>query len=193
MKLSLAVGALLLVALGVGACSSDSEKAAESECQTAGPGFATCKGGWFHRTSAEQCTATPVSSCAQGCESHPSCGKPNAVCAPVGYGGCQCKTSCQTDAECAKGNICVCGDTSGFCVTASCTSDADCGTGLRCASYSSLSTCGGDISRFGVLMGGLACQTPEDECAGDGDCATGQRCTLGAGHRICADPLPCSS
>ncbi len=184
--------------VSVGACGSDSsdDSGANGACEAPkdlGAGFEGCKGGWFHRKTAGTCPQTPASSCGPGCESHPDCGKPYSICAVVGYGGCQCATSCQTDADCGVGKLCACGGDGGVCVTASCTSDADCDSGMQCASYSSLSTCGGGISRYGVLMGGLACQTANDECAGDGDCPSGQRCTLGTGNRVCAEPLPCSS
>lgn len=80
-----------------------------------------------------------------------------------------------------------------MCIRASCTSDADCGKGLRCASYPTLVKCGYEVERYGVTMGGLACQTAKDECASSDECPTDQLCTAIDGVRVCMAAQPCSS
>lgn len=190
-----ALGALLLVASACGS-STESSSGTSHACGAAsdlGSGFEQCKGGWFHRATATACSGAPSGYCDPSCQSDPRCSQPNVQCKPVGYGGCQCITTCATDADCQSGEVCVCGGQSGICITASCTSDADCGKGLSCASYSSTDTCGFGQTRYGVIMGGLACQSAADACTGDGDCKSGQRCVLDSGKRVCTAPLPCSS
>lgn len=95
-------------------------------------------------------------------------------CAPV-EGGIGDTPHCETDAECATDEACVCGlsytdpsigpdsiDASGawnVCLAAECRSADDCG-GWPCA-----------LSRHGcALADGLFCMSPADECASDMDC-----------------------
>ena len=103
---------------------------------------------------------------------HGYCLLPNAGQLPIR----QCGYGCTTDAECADGQICVCGSFIGTCRTASCVTDADCGEKLLCASY---------VNNI-CMDSGFACQNSADECVSSEDCPT-TFCELGEdGVRRCS-------
>jgi hypothetical protein len=84
---------------------------------------------------------------------------------------------CLTDADCASGTICKCGDNGGVCINATCSLDSDCPAGAEClpVQISTLPGCpfGGDES--------FACQNTADECVRDVDCPP----TASGGSRFC--------
>jgi hypothetical protein len=189
--------ALSLLPAMVG-CSSDvtTESQAPS-CDGAAPfiaagmdsGYVQCKGGWFHRPEVKTCGSTlpravmctDPNAMTSTCKTDSDCQeKPNGFCLDTPWVGCGCAYGCTTDADCAPGAMCMCGDPVGTCVaTTGCKKDADCGPGLRCATYTDNPGCGGLA---------FACQTTDDKCTGDGDCPSGQMCTLQNGHRECVTP-----
>jgi hypothetical protein len=160
-------------------------------------GLAPCGAGVLHRFAQVDCApAVPVPACenisydsdaglrAGECLGDEDCrAAPNGYCnvdlRPTSDVGCACAYGCIRDADCGKGQICLCGTPAGQCVTGSCTTDSDCGAGLLCLSYNVL--CGNET--------GFACQTPLDQCATDADCASccgGGTCQLSFdGHRTC--------
>ncbi len=101
-----------------------------------------------------------------------------ATAKPHGFCEHSCRYGCVNDAECASGEICLCGDLIGRCVEATCTVDGDCGEGFVCQRYDGL-TDGGralcDIERF-------ACQTADDSCGSDVDCGERTFCNADSGR-----------
>jgi hypothetical protein len=88
-----------------------------------------------------------------------------------------CQYGCVIDAECAAGQVCVCGDPVGRCETAHCTSNADCGDGFACLQWQGDACPGYDVS----------CETSRDQCRTDEDCNPGQSCYLeDDGRHLCA-------
>lgn len=150
----------------------------------AGAGYEQCEGGPIHRPSVEECAsslprADKIAPPVEGgdCASDADCtAMPHGYCEPgIQLPGLFCSYGCVNDAECGAGNICLCGDPVGSCVTASCTSDQDCGAGLRCQSYDGSHGCG---------FVSFACQTPSDTCGSDADCA-GAYCDGSSGTFTC--------
>lgn len=137
-----------------------------------GAGYERCgPDGPVHRPRVEQCesslprpSARIIAPPGDGqCLSDADCtDMPHGYCTEGGQlpGG-FCAYGCVKDSECPSGNICVCGDPVGHCVSSTCTSNADCGAGLRCQSYDPSHGCG---------MESFACQTPDDTCESDADC-----------------------
>ncbi len=99
------------------------------------------------------------------CERDSDCVKqPHGYCGWGQYAA-FCTYGCTVDAECAPGQLCVCGSPVGHCEFAGCTTDADCVEPLLCSR--TLTECGG--ARF-------VCQTPADQCRGSDDCADDALC-----------------
>ena len=107
-----------------------------------------CGGGGSGCTLATECTDQPNGYCLED---------PGMM----GSKQCGCFYGCTTDAECAAGHVCLCGDPIGRCVPSSCTSDADCTPGNLCGSY--------DPSK-GCDQIALACHTDGDACGSSQDC-----------------------
>jgi hypothetical protein len=149
-------------------------------------GYEQCDNGSLHRREIKECPSKlPRPSDAKivppvegQCTSDADCADmPHGYCSSGGQlPGTFCAYGCVKDSECGAGNICLCGDPVGRCVSASCTSDQDCGAGLRCQSYDQSHGC--DILRF-------SCQSPQDECGGDADCAGGI-CDGSSGTFVCS-------
>lgn len=152
-------------------------------------GFDLCAGGNFRRRTIQECPSLVPrdgETCNDGgvgsCTTDAECPGTNAYCATYDFeGGCGCQTGCTSDAECGVGNICLCGDPIGRCVSATCTSDADCG-GLECRSWDQSGGCGSVD---------FTCQAAADACGADSDCESGL-CMVGEdGVRAC-DPGGCA-
>ncbi len=137
-----------------------------------GNGVIQCDG-FTHRTETATCPSKlprpeavpaqqPMPECAYDadCTAHP-----NGYCDVGGGGqvpGPFCSYGCTKDNECTEGQICLCGDPVGRCVSASCTTDASCAAGSLCRSYDSTRGC-----QFTSFI----CQNPADECGSDAECA----------------------
>ncbi len=106
------------------------------------------------------------------------------VCGPSGTTGtaCGCWYGCTTDADCASGEVCLCGDPVGQCVPATCATDADCDGGLCTVRETSGST---------TYWYAAECET-DDECDAEGafGCPAGQVCTSNgsSGRKECSEP-----
>jgi hypothetical protein len=159
-----------------------------------GGGFESCAEGFMHRPGAGTCSlpaqllrcdpaqSVDVSACATDAD---CTARANGYCAARGaYPGglndpCLCKYSCQSDADCDPGSICLCtGTGGGVCVRASCTTDADC-HGTFCASASS----------DGCLAPPqFHCFSASEGCKVDSDCSPTQYCQFDSisGKRRCA-------
>lgn len=162
------------------ACGAD---VSEYTCESSSPmiagqdtGFQRCDSGFIHRPATAACTsvlprATEI--CAEGagaCSTDADCAdQPNGFCASGFDGGCSCRAGCITDADCAAGSICQCGDPVGRCVKADCTTDADCDAGL-CATA--------QVGDPGCGTTEFVCQTGDDECVVDADCEDGTSCVV---------------
>jgi hypothetical protein len=137
----------------------------------------------YHRGGESQC-ATPraAGSCTPGnagdlflCSSDSDCteGGANGRCTSSGGGpaGCSCTyDTCQTDADCGKGELCVCHGSAysyggSSCMSGNCRVDSDCGVGEYCSPAHGTSGCG--------YVSGYYCHTQKDECTNDSDCASG--------------------
>lgn len=107
---------------------------------------------------------------------------PNGYCtASLWSSTCYCNYGCVRDSDCSAGQICVCGDPIGHCVSSTCSSDHDCGQGL-CLSYDASPGC--QVTAF-------ACQTTMDSCVSNADCVNaGGYCALVNGAHVCV-PSQC--
>jgi len=124
-----------------------------------------------------------VAGVACNCEfAHPLCadGTPDdcngQVCDPgqscvdyFGNGYCGCQGQCREDADCGRGEVCLCASSNGtieltsinHCVPADCAVERDCAGDLRCKV--SRGDCGSVES--------VRCTTPADDCVSDDDCS----------------------
>ncbi len=151
-------------------------------------GYASCAGDYY--PSRYVVTELPEACVAETYLDYDSQCEDDAACDGDTCDGFFCRrpSPCQTDAECAGGEACVCagkygaGDTVGLsgnlCLPAECRSADDCG-GLPCA-----------IGYDGFWVGsvqGLFCHTPDDECTTAADCPDGQYCRYGTTeqHWVC--------
>jgi len=137
-------------------------------------GWVRCDNGVVHRESAGHCSISST------LPSPADCGGcldvPNAWCLrTTPFGGNECVSGCETDADCGTGEICYCDAPGGRCVAADCTTDADCSKGSLCATY-----VGPPNPACGFHVAGVACQTEADRCTGD-EC----NCALVNGRRDC--------
>ena len=109
---------------------------------------------------------------------------PNGYCQPVVPGrSTMCAYGCRIDTDCAKTELCRCGDPVGDCVPASCRSDLDCAGSLVCGDYGAA---GGHCGS----RDGFACQTADDECA-ELCRDVGHICHLVGDKRVCDDDFRC--
>jgi hypothetical protein len=159
-------------------------------------GFVACDGGIIHREEKQSCDvpATP-SSCTDNsgggpCTTDADCtDKPHGTCQQdMIFGGilpigdtCSCVYGCESDADCAAGEICRCGgDSLGLytqCIAAECTVDGDCPDGEVCGLSPDICAPGGFL---------LACTTPQDTCSGNGDCGA-PPCSFNLDHWECSN------
>ncbi|MFZ6184549.1 ferritin-like domain-containing protein [Nannocystis pusilla] len=143
-------------------------------------GFVKCDDGLVHRPEPRECLSplTP-SSCPADASPDGEC-LTDADCTEKPFGSCQlnmvfggilapgdtcgCVYGCQTDNDCASGEVCRCaGDGLGLyteCIPATCITDADC-PGEICGFAA-------DICEPGLFSS--HCTTPADACSGDADC-----------------------
>ena len=182
-----------------GGSSSGGSSGGDTTCANPSPqmvdgvdtGYDLCDAGFLRRRAVVECpsdvprmnqTCGPIEpEGGSSCSTDADCtAKANGYCTMGGFDpSCWCNYGCTVDADCGDGQICLCGDPVGQCVTASCTTDADCGDGLLCTSYVSNPGCGGT---------GFACQVPTDECAGSTDCADGAECSYDGTRHYCQQP-----
>ena len=113
-------------------------------------GFTSCAAGFIHRRVALTCpqpAADPGVDCSVNCAdtNNGRCLPSTSSCMPP-----RCVSECQSDADCADDELCLCDATVNHCVPADCRSDGDCGDGLLCIGFAS--------------SGVFACQTSADEC-----------------------------
>jgi hypothetical protein len=164
-----------------------------------GGGWLRCDNGLLHRPAASACASSvpraeavtiPPEYLDAG--AYLQCGQ-DSDCSAAPYGYCEwlvgqtygtfCQYGCTVDADCAAGQVCLCGDPVGTCSNARCSTDAECGPGQLCADYIERPACGGTA---------FACQTPSDECAAQSDCPQYEYCTLDRGgegeRRVCTPP-----
>lgn len=139
-------------------------------------GLDSCDGGNYRRREALECpepSIEPDTCCEPACEE-------GYFCSGAGEVACGCVPICHTDADCADGNLCMCGPGGGQCVPATCRTGDDCGEGQECTSWDSSQGC---------LYPAFVCTTPADTCGGDADCsAAGQYCVVQPeGNRQCQD------
>jgi hypothetical protein len=190
---------------GAGALGGDGGKAGTGTLgclpeESFAPGFESCKGGYVHRPEAMSCEQSPRTSAENGgqagvgdagaagpqqcvddfdckerlnghCLRNPTVLPPNPAVKSLPF----CLYSCETDADCAAGDLCACLPSwyvsnsesvtvaVGECVSASCKIDGDCTGGAVCVAPIS-GPCGGGIPSS------FHCQSPNDECSGSGDC-----------------------
>jgi hypothetical protein len=174
---------LLLVPVAVTACGGDDDGEPqrvpfELECEDPvaimqpgsdqESGFVTCGDGFVHRAEAVTCVIPeapetcsnpggPTDTCTTSAECDD---RPNGACLddPSQVEGCGCVYGCETDADCAQGEVCACaGPAQDWprCVPAGCRSDADC-DGL-CGFSVAEDGCGGPSYE-------LACLDEASEC-----------------------------
>jgi hypothetical protein len=163
---------------------------------TAGTGGGPVVQGGTGGYSAPQCDSptfdrvTHLTRCASGLEH-----RPTAVACPYFEGGWAGETgeagagdigtACQSDSDCATGQLCECqgGGTPGSCVTAACRVDADCGANSLCAAAL-------EPGSYDAFL----CTSSRDECSTDADCtAPGQQfaycSSVGLDHRVCSSAV----
>ncbi|NUP11277.1 MAG: ferritin-like domain-containing protein [Polyangiaceae bacterium] len=150
-----------------------------------GKGWVKEANGIIHRASEATCSAEIATPACEGNENHMSCKSdsectehPHGKCvhqtgAPMRATYCNCDYSCASDADCAKDEVCVCGDTSGQkqskCAKAACKTDADCPSGT-CALSAYFNGCHTALQ--------LACKSDTDACKADADCTGGTHCVF---------------
>lgn len=133
-------------------------------------GFVRCADGFIHREQAVDTVIPAVpepcgSSTDDACATHEDCtGAPLGRCVdtPSLLGGCECVYSCESDADCDVGEVCVGDAFTGDvprCTPAGCTRDADCDDGL-CGLAVWSEGCGERFSR-------LACMSATSDCRMD--------------------------
>ena len=186
-------------------------------CTAAGDfaaGLEACDGSFVHRTSALACPQSAHDESWEnagaggeaGAAAHVTChddadcrARANAYCvrAAVQFPGVvpYCQSSCETDSDCASGQICSCDAadfvsfatrrpiTLGICTSATCSTDADCQAGLLCIAPS-MGVCGPIAARD------FHCQSASDECSGVADCGQPVSGTFGCeqneeGNYVC--------
>jgi hypothetical protein len=143
-------------------------------------GYVRCANGMVHRPEKRQCPESlPRSRVLTDAGSAPC--RRDADCQAKPHGHCEywnglagsgyaCEYGCVNDAECAAGEICLCGDPTGTCVAAGgCTTDADCGGTLLCVGFTE-----------GCMTTRFACQSFDDTCGSEFDCA-GKAVCVGSG------------
>ncbi|HRI65994.1 MAG TPA: ferritin-like domain-containing protein [Polyangium sp.] len=138
-------------------------------------GVDICAGGQYLRREAIDCPAgTPgPNTCCGTCPD-------GQVCDTSGEVACLCVPTCVKDADCMAGQLCLCGQQGGRCITSTCHTAADCPPEQQCTSWDPTQGC---------LYLQFACTTPQDTCSGDKDCSEQvpfSFCTVQAdGHREC--------
>ena len=162
-------------------------------------GWVRCEDGALNRIAAGTCEpAPPGPACVDGtsgaCRVDQDCvASRDGRCvdrnSSFPEGECGCVYGCETDADCAADQICLCDVADGArCVPATCATNADCATSECGLSASEVSGCGFDYA--------TACRTPADACHSTAACDTGEDCVPGPqspwlceGRAICGRPL----
>ncbi len=204
-----ALGAALLVALGLAGCGGDGTTAGGSSAagETGGTvqnpfpcvdptddgNIESCASGPEHRKAADACDSLlprpdAVTDAADApCTRDTDCTAfPNGYCGSytvIGQRRFGCLYGCVTDSDCGAGSACLCGDFIGRCVKADCVTDADCDPGFLCSESDETSGCAETV---------LTCQRPSDQCAVDADCDPAHPvCSVGMPHgaRTCVSRL----
>lgn len=115
------------------------------------------------------------------------------VAPPVGPGH---SAACLSDANCAAGSLCYCGElieesmrdpSQGLCVDADCRSDADCEAGQHCI-YVFVN----GAALESEITGEFRCSSADDQCRQSDDCAgSDEACAFSesAGRLICEEAL----
>ncbi|HEY0137300.1 MAG TPA: ferritin-like domain-containing protein, partial [Nannocystis sp.] len=156
-------------------------------------GFERCEMGILHRAEKLACDvpqtpSTCLDNMLGGCTSDADCvEKPFGSCQQdMVFGGftegsCSCVYGCQTDDDCAAGEICRCaGDGLGLytqCIAADCTVDSDCPDGEICGLSPDACAPGGFLT---------ACTTPADTCDDNSECPQ-PGCMFELDHWVCSN------
>ncbi|MCB9741495.1 MAG: ferritin-like domain-containing protein [Alphaproteobacteria bacterium] len=170
--------------------SSTDDSGATSACEGATPlndsrgqpsGFEQCADGTINRVRTVTADATINDPTCAGDEDYLDCqtdadctAQPHGVCRsgttePEGGTYCGCVYSCETDADCGEGRICLphgvvdTWTSYSVCIPAECETNADCDSG-ECALTAFNDGCGPAPQ--------LTCRTPDDACRVDADCAS---------------------
>jgi hypothetical protein len=136
-------------------------------------GWVRCEDGALNRLAAGTCDQPPPgTACTESgvgeCAADSDCGThPRGRCIRTSTAElteqCGCVYPCETDADCAVDQLCLCDAAEGArCVHADCRSNQDCDSGECGLSASEYSGCGIGLS--------VACRTVEDACHGLDDC-----------------------
>lgn len=156
-------------------------------------GYEQCQSGLVHRVTQVACPGVMSPGMADSGASRAVLGElsfgtctTDVECTAMPFGFCKviersapqpttrtCAYSCASDADCAAGSICVCGDRVGECVPATCTRDADCGGGPCYLEYTFVS-CGQPAGAH------FTCASQTAACATDSQCGGTDICILGA-------------
>ena len=158
-------------------------------------GVDTCKNGMLRRRAivtcpsvlpevGKECNSGGGGGPAGECKTDVDCAKVKGGHCEVSIGPgvwCYCASSCETDADCGSGHLCLCGPKFGTCVAAKCNSGADCAVG-DCVSYTANPGCGSTA---------MVCENSGDSCGAQSDCPNGQECTWDTpkGKKYCSPPM----
>ena len=170
-------------------------------------GLERCESGMLHRPAAGSCGTGPPwptggvpdpfpngagsVGLGDGCREDSDCtAMAHGYCAVILRSGPEpsesnCTYACSSDADCAAGYLCACGETVSTCVPADCATDADCGD-MPCILLPSVVTCGQPAQPK------FSCGRVGQECAADSQCPESQACIAGACEsrmNICGRPF----
>jgi hypothetical protein len=190
-------GLALLAALGAAGCasepttSSNTQRPADRKPSDK-TGYEKLENGTVVRHGAASCDPAISAPACKGTEDRKDCSVdadckagPHGKCI-TGMAGagpsmsphsfCGCVYACATDGDCAKDQVCLCGDVGSGqaqCVRAFCRGDDDCEDG-PCAYSNYFDGCGHEKL--------LQCKSPDDKCQTTADCAKNTTCSLAIDH-----------